>query len=398
MPVYEEKEKVDGQKRYYIRTYVEDEFGTKKQITRHNKVWVGREGKKQAEYEEVKLKNESAPIIKKIKKYISLKEAMELYLASIQSKIDEDTLKGKKTMLRHFCDTDKTNQVTTYPDRPINSFNKEIYSKWQKQMREKIIKKDKHFSISYLNDIHNTICSMLNYLINENYCQFNFANQAGRFGTTKEIKMEKVHKPFKTINFDEYKRLMRVSNNNLKYNTYFNLSFTRGPRPGEIRAFRICDYDEEKKQLMVNHTMSKDNKLKEPKTPSSKAPIDLDDEVNDKIKKLICELRKNERCNDNWFIFGGEGPISSNALDHAKNKYFKLGNINKHIRLHDFRHSCATWLFSINIPITVISKILRHANIQETAKTYTHLLNEDYVNCLKIIENHLKQDQKQDQN
>ena len=37
MPIYEEKEKINGQKRYYIRTYVMDEFGKKKQITRHNK-------------------------------------------------------------------------------------------------------------------------------------------------------------------------------------------------------------------------------------------------------------------------------------------------------------------------------------------------------------------------
>lgn len=35
MPVYEEKEKINGQKRYFIRTYVTDEFGKRKQITRH---------------------------------------------------------------------------------------------------------------------------------------------------------------------------------------------------------------------------------------------------------------------------------------------------------------------------------------------------------------------------
>ena len=57
MPVYEEKEKVNGQKRYYIRLYVNDEYGKVKQIERHNKNWVGREGKKEAEWEENKLKN-----------------------------------------------------------------------------------------------------------------------------------------------------------------------------------------------------------------------------------------------------------------------------------------------------------------------------------------------------
>ena len=49
MPVYEEKEKVDGKTRYFIRTYVEDINGKKKQITKHNKNWIGRNGKLEAQ-------------------------------------------------------------------------------------------------------------------------------------------------------------------------------------------------------------------------------------------------------------------------------------------------------------------------------------------------------------
>ena len=78
---------------------------------------------------------------------------------------------------------------------------------------------------------------------------------------------------------------------------------------------------------MINHTMSKHNELNEPKTSSSKAPIDLDDNINSKILKLINKLRENLDCNDNWYIFGGANPISSHSLDNAKNKYFKLANI-----------------------------------------------------------------------
>lgn len=93
---------------------------------------------------------------------------------------------------------------------------------------------------------------------------------------------------------------------------------------------------------------------------------------------LINKLSEEKGFNEEWFIFNGPTPISSNALENAKNKYFNLAKIKKHIRLHDFRHSCATWLFSIGIPITVVSKILRHTNIKETMKTYTHLLDYDY--------------------
>lgn len=394
--------KVDGKIQYYIRTYVNDEFGKKKQITRHNKEWLGREGYWKAQQEENRLRNGYMISIQPEVKKITLKEGMELYLKFIEPRVDEDTYRAKKIMLQHFCEIDKTGQVTTYPNKYINLFNKNIYTDWQIQMRKKTYTKKNanqknNISIEHLNRIHNNIVKMLDYLIDEELCKVNFAKQCGKFGTPKEIKMSKLNKIYETIDFDEYTRLLQASSDNLKYNTYFHLEFTRGPRTGEIRAFRICDYNPQKKQLMVNHTMSKYNKLKEPKTASSKAPIDLDNDLNKKIKLIIDNLKQCDGFNEEWYIFGNENPISSNALQYARDKYFKLAKIDRHLRLHDFRHSCATWLFSIGIPITVVSKILRHADIKETMKTYTHLLNDDYKKSLDIIDKYSKQDQKQDQ-
>ena len=63
----------------------------------------------------------------------------------------------------------------------------------------------------------------------------------------KEIQISLYNQNYTTIEYGEYLKLLDVSKNDLKYNTYFDLSFTRGPRPGEIRAFRIKDYNKEKK-------------------------------------------------------------------------------------------------------------------------------------------------------
>jgi integrase len=284
--------------------------------------------------------------------------------------------------------------VNTFPDKKLKTFTKEVYKNWQLQMKNKKYTQNKNcyytsehksYSIKQLNCIHNEICNMIDYGIMEGYCTSNFARQVGKMGTPKEIKLSNTNMQYQTISYEEYKSLLEASKNNLKYNTIFNLLFKRGPRIGEIRAFRIKDYSYEKKQLMVNHTMSRTNKLKDPKTAASKNTIDLDDEINNKIKQLIDELKKQPNFDENWFIFNGPTPISSHAIDNAKEKYFKLAGIDKHLRLHDFIHSCATWLFSMNIPITVISRILRHANINETLKTYTHLLKEDYDNGLEKI-------------
>ena len=402
MPIYVEKikdkttgkiieKKVDGKKQYYIRTYIEDEFGNRKQITRHNKNWLGRAGYDLAHQEEGRLKNQVL-IEEEKNKHITLHELKELYLKSCLNSVDPDTIKAKNTKLSHFCDIDDTHQVKTFPNKTLSTVTKDLYIEWKNQMRKKTYKrrnnKTFYYSLQRLNAIHNEIVSMFDFAILNGYTAKNIPKQVGKFGTSKEIKLSQHKKKYQTITYDEYNRLMSVTKDNLKYNTIFDLMFSRGPRVGEIRAFKIKDYNYEKKQLMVNHTLSKKNELKEPKTASSKNTIDLDDKLNEKIHQLVKIAKENNDFNEEWFLFGNKNmPISSNAINHSKIKYFKLANINKNIRLHDFRHSCATWLFSIGIPITVISRILRHQDISTTMKTYTHLLENDYQNALLKLEN-----------
>ncbi len=321
---------------------------------------------------------------------ITLSELKERYLNFIEIKCDPDTFDNKKNLLSYFCDIDESNQVQNNPNIKLSKIDTTYYSNWQRQMVKKKYKKGKEerlYSLQQLNRSHNLICEMFDYAVNEGLCKLNIPRRVGKFGTPKENKLSNQNKVWQVIDFDEYLRLLEASKDNLKFNTYFDLSFSRGPRMGEVRAFKIKDYNSQKKQLMVNHTMSKHNVLKEPKTASSKAPIDLDDSLNNKVQKLIEYWKQFSDYSDEWYLFNGPLPISEGSLKYGRDKYFKLANIDKHLRLHDFRHSCATWLFSIGIPIEVISKILRHANINETLKTYTHLLESNYISSLDKIYN-----------
>ena len=400
MPV-KDKQTKEGKWQYKIRPYIHYEDGTSKQTTIHGN-WIGLEGKREAAKLENYLSTNVYPVdarwdkdkqdfvsndsVQK-KDTITLSELEEEYIRYISRNLDKDTVENNRNKLNHFCQKDKTNQVKTYPNIKVNLFTQTMFEQWQIEMSKKKYKKGKEnllLSIEHLNRIYGVICKMIDYALLKGYCKINFARLCNKFGTIKE-RHSSINQVYNTINYDEYLKLMKITENDLKYNTYFDLEFKRGPRVGEIRAFRICDYNEERQELMVNHTMNKKNKLKEPKTVASKAPIKLSDELNAKIKKLIYSLSKQPDFNTNWYIFGGAAPISCNALNHNKEKYFKLANINKHLRLHDLRHSCATWLFSKNIPITVISKILRHSSIEETMKTYVHLTDQDYSYYLDVI-------------
>ena len=44
------------------------------------------------------------------------------------------------------------------------------------------------------------------------------------------------------------------------------------------------------------------------------------------------------------------------------------------MRLHDLRHSCATILLALGIPLAVVSAILGHKNPGITLRVYSHML------------------------
>lgn len=44
---------------------------------------------------------------------------------------------------------------------------------------------------------------------------------------------------------------------------------------------------------------------------------------------------------------------------------------------HGMRHDCGSFQLALNTPITVVSKHLRHSSVDETAKTYAHMLKGD---------------------
>lgn len=48
------------------------------------------------------------------------------------------------------------------------------------------------------------------------------------------------------------------------------------------------------------------------------------------------------------------------------------------VRFHDLRHSCASLLFELGVPLRVIMEILGHTQITTTSEIYTHILPTQY--------------------
>ena len=58
----------------------------------------------------------------------------------------------------------------------------------------------------------------------------------------------------------------------------------------------------------------------------------------------------------------------------------------KSIRLHDFRHSCASLLINNGANVTLVAKFLGHTKIEETLNTYSHMFSTALDNVVGIID------------
>lgn len=97
------------------------------------------------------------------------------------------------------------------------------------------------------------------------------------------------------------------------------------------------------------------------------------------------EAEKIAGFNDNFFVAGDMLSVCSNTLTNHKNVNCKLADV-KQIRLHDFRHSCASLLINNGANVTLIAKYLGHTKIEETLNTYSHMFSTALDSVVSVID------------
>lgn len=82
------------------------------------------------------------------------------------------------------------------------------------------------------------------------------------------------------------------------------------------------------------------------------------------------------------------GQMKPDWLSRSWNDILKRNNL-RHIRLHDLRHTCATYLLSIGTPIATVSRKLGHSDIYTTLNTYTHSIEQDDLEAVEKLADRL---------
>lgn len=177
---------------------------------------------------------------------------------------------------------------------------------------------------------------------------------------------------------DEFKKFRDAVSDYPIYQIYFDVLYWTGMRRGEAIALQCSDLSDDG-WINIHHSQrSATEGLKPTKTKQSRK-VHLVGWLNDELQPLR---------QVGGYLFGGDDSLAPTTIDHI----FKLGIKNsgvKKIRLHDLRHSFATNAINNGVNIVAVSKYLGHSTIEQTIKTYTHLLKEsddallDVMNSLK---------------
>lgn len=89
------------------------------------------------------------------------------------------------------------------------------------------------------------------------------------------------------------------------------------------------------------------------------------------------------------FVFGGVTSLAITTIDRAFREGIRLSGVDP-IRIHDLRHSHASFLLNNGANILAVSKRLGHATITQTLETYAHLMQDTEEKMIEIIENKSK--------
>lgn len=285
----------------------------------------------------------------------------------------------------------KITTLKTYQDRikfmslldniQVKNLNFKYYELWRNEINKM------NLAVSYKNDIQKFIKTVLNW--GEKMYGFNFRafyNKIDKFSDPNEIPAEML---FFTL--DEFKKFISFEKD-IKYKCLYETLYYCGLRKGEARALTWNDINFDKKELRVNKNivqMNSDDKkfyVTTPKTKSSIRILPIPNILFNDLLKLLDNDKKMYGFKKSWYIFGRDIPITNYQIRNRKNSLCKKANL-KQIRIHDFRHSCASLLINNGANITIVAKYLGHSKIDETLNTYSHMFKSKLDDIVEMINN-----------
>ena len=166
------------------------------------------------------------------------------------------------------------------------------------------------------------------------------------------------------------------------YRAFFKFLYHTGCRKGEARALTFSDINIGALKIRINKNITRNFYREDagddswaittPKNDSSYRDVD----ISEGLLQNLLSLKKRD---DQEYVFmhnDNDRPLPLESI----RRYFKDTAATAElpeIRIHDLRHSSASYLISKGASVVAVSKRLGHSSIDQTLNTYSHVMPED---------------------
>lgn len=364
MAVYKSKNPTKDGRQYFFRIKYKDIFGEWHDYT-SPKFKNQKEAKDEEARYRIKVSEQKTNIGN-----ITINEAFNEYIQKKQYSVKKQTILKDYSLFKYLepIQNEKINNIDITKYKKLCNFINEL--PFSVSHKNKILRLFKSILI-FANKYYNTSDSIIKFI---------------------EIFKDKnaIKKEMDFYTYEEYKQFDNAIDS-FDYHVLFEVLYYLGLRQGELQALTWNDIDFKNKLISITKTLTTKIKgekwtISSPKTKNSIGVLPMTENVYNDLKTMYNNAKKYSDFNKTWFVFGNTEPFKETTIQNKKNYYCKKADI-KQIRIHDFRHSCASLLINKGASIVLVSKYLRHANVSITLNTYAHLYKSELENMTNILNN-----------
>lgn len=349
MPVYKD----EARGTWYTRFYYTDWQGKRIETTRRGFAKKGDAKKFEDEFKRTAGRSPE----------MTLKSLCDIYLADLKARRKPTTVYSETRMIERYI-------LPYLGDLPVNKITVATVREWQNTILSlKSMFTGKPLSSHTHRNISVCLSSLLNFAVRFHGLPSNPCIVARSIGKTR------AHVEF--WEQDEFERfLAAVDDEDDKL--FFSVLLFSGMRVGEFLALAPEDFDYESNRIHINKTYNwKLKYISSPKTETSTRTIAMPKKIMDAIRRFIAKYYEPP---ERAFMATSQKMLLTRLA-----KYAAIAGV-KRIRLHDLRHSHASFLIHNNVPITAISQRLGHKNPKITLEVYSHVYETADTHIAEILE------------
>lgn len=294
---------------------------------------------------------------------MSFGSLVELYMEDCKHRLKPTTYSNKEFLIA-------TKLLPFFKDMPINVITPATIRKWQNEL----LSDSKGYSPTYLKTVNNQASAIFNFAMKYYRLESNPCRLAGTMGKKHADEMS-------IWTVQEFNRFIKAVEDKLPSYVMFQLLFWTGMRSGELLALTVDDFDFAEHAVSISKNYARHNKedlILPPKTPKSKRIITLPPFLSSIVERYSTCIYVDDPHNR---LFN----YTKHYLHHEMDRGCKKSGVQR-IRIHDLRHSHASFLIEKGFSPLLIAERLGHENIETTLQTYSHLYPNKHGEVADLIE------------